>query len=202
MAVRRRTALPRYSHLDAFSSFDLRSEVVEYQQVHIPAPDVPDAQPLIKTDQVIREDEVLVSSFTTSLDKGLPNPRKPIEVGPVYLDLAWVRLLPGLLLSGNDEPRAFAIYNTETRSLVQHLITPQGEKKLPEGGRVGLRIRGTRGVSCVIRHITTSRSAGQPVASGSGRSDRAPAERGRRGTPLRPPGATPPRSVIIGLWSP
>ncbi len=124
----------RYSHLDAFSSFDLRSEVVEYQQVHIPAPDVPDAQPLIKTDQVIREDEVLVSSFTTSLDKGLPNPRKPIEVGPVYLDLAWVRLLPGLLLSGNDEPRAFAIYNTETRSLVQHLITPQGEKKLPEGG--------------------------------------------------------------------
>lgn len=120
----------RHARLDLFSSFDLRSELIEYQQTQFPAPDVQPQVPLTKTDQVIREDDVLFSSFTTSLDRALPNPGKPVNVGPVYLDLAWVRLLPELLMTEPREPHAFAIYNTETRALLAHTIQFKGEHKL------------------------------------------------------------------------
>lgn len=120
----------RYTRLDLFSSLDLRSELIESQQTQIPAPDIQPQALLIKTDQVVREDDVLFSSYTTSLDRTLPDPGKPISVGPVYLDLAWVRLLPGLLLGGSTEPHAFAIYNTDTRALLSHTIKPLGQREL------------------------------------------------------------------------
>lgn len=121
----------RRTRLDLFCGFDLQSELIEHEQIQIPAPDVQPPQLLTKTDQVVREADVLFSSFRTSLDRALPNPSKPISVGPVYLGLAWARLLPGLLLGGAQEAHAFAIYDTETRALLSHQITPLGEKKVP-----------------------------------------------------------------------
>ena len=61
---------------------------------------------------------------------GEPEPTKPISVGPVYLDQAWVRLLPGLLLSGPQELHAVAIYSLETRTLLSHTIQPLGERRI------------------------------------------------------------------------
>lgn len=115
----------RCTRLDAFSSFDLSSEVIGFKQIQYPAPDVKPQTPLIKTDQVVREGDTLFSSLTTSLDTSLPDPGKPMSVGPVYLDLVWSRLLPGLLLSSEREPHAFATYDTGTRALLAHRITPQ-----------------------------------------------------------------------------
>lgn len=120
----------RYARLDLFSAFDLRSELIEFEQTQIPALDVEPQRVLVKTDQVVREDDVLFSSFTTNLDAGLPDPGKPVEVGPVYLDLAWVRVLPGLLLTEPAEPHAVAIYNTNTRALVAHRVQLQGPARL------------------------------------------------------------------------
>jgi hypothetical protein len=121
----------RYARLDLFSAFDMRSELIEFQLTQVPAPDVEPQKLLVKTDQVVREDDVLFSSFTTNLDRGLPDPSKPVQVGPVYLDLAWVRLLPGLLLTEPTEPHAVAIYNTSTRALIAHRIHPRGPQRLP-----------------------------------------------------------------------
>jgi hypothetical protein len=125
----------RYTRLDLFSSFDLEDERIENQQTQIPPPEAERQELLIQTDQVIREDDVLFSSYTTSLDTSLPDPSKPISVGPVYLDQAWVRLLPGLLLAGSDEPLAVAIYNFGTRALLSHTVKPLGQRKL--AGYVG-----------------------------------------------------------------
>lgn len=120
-----------YIRQDLFSSFDLQSEMSENRQVQIPPPDVRPQELFTRTDQVVRERDALFSSYTTSRDKSLPDPSKPISVGPVYLDQAWQRLLPGLLLGGAEELHAVAIYNSETRALVSHTIKPLGERKLP-----------------------------------------------------------------------
>jgi len=121
----------RHTRLDLFSSFDMQDELMENRQTQIPPPgDLPEL--LIRTDQVVREGEVLFSSFTTSRDVGLPEPSKPIEVGPVYLDQAWLRLLPWLLRDATHEAYAVACYDFETRALLSHVITPLGEQKLPD----------------------------------------------------------------------
>lgn len=119
----------RYTRLDLFSSFDLESELIEHEQRQYPAPGVTPALVVTKQDQVVREDRVLFSSFRSSLDRGLRDPGKPIRLGPAYLDLAWVRVLPGLLLD-ESEPHAFSIYDTSTRALIAHHIKPLGRKKL------------------------------------------------------------------------
>ena len=116
--------------VDLFSSFDMQSEMMENRQMQIPPPDAQPQELLVHTDQVVREKDALFSSYTTSRDKVLPDPSKPINVGPVYLDQAWERLLPGLLLSGAADQHAVAIYNFETRSLLSHTIKPLGEEKL------------------------------------------------------------------------
>jgi hypothetical protein len=120
----------RYTRLDLFSSLDLQSELIENRQTQIPPPEAERQELLIQTDQVIREDDVLFSSYTTSLDANLPDPSKPISVGPVYLDQAWVRLVPGLLLSEPQEPLAVAIYNFGTRALLSHAVKPLAQRKL------------------------------------------------------------------------
>lgn len=120
----------RHTRLDLFSSFDLQSELIENQQTLVPPPDAPPTEFLVRTDQVVREADVLFSSLTTNRDTTLPEPSKPISVGPVYLDQAWVRLLPGLLIGEPREAVALAIYDSETRALLSHVVQPLGERRL------------------------------------------------------------------------
>ena len=125
----------RYTELNLFSSFDLRSELIEYSTTQIPAPDVQSQRLYIELDQCIREDKVLFSSFSTNLDRDLPAPRPPLPIGPRYLDLAWVRMLP-LLLKAAPETYAFAIYDSQARALAVHTIRPLGSSAIP--GRAGV----------------------------------------------------------------
>ena len=122
-----------FTRLDMFSSFDMKSELIEQRQIQVPPRNVKPQELFTTTDQIVREDTVLFSSHSTSRDRTLPDPGKPISVGPVYLDSAWVRLLPGLLLSGSSDLHAVAVYNLETRSLLSHTIKSVGERALPEG---------------------------------------------------------------------
>ncbi len=120
----------RHTRIDLFSSFDLESELIEVQQTDIPPREMQPQEILVRTDQVIREKDVLLTSQSTSRDAHLPDPGKPVRVGPVYLDQAWVRLLAGLLQSGPQELHALAIYDTETRALLTHTIEPLGVRAL------------------------------------------------------------------------
>jgi hypothetical protein len=120
-----------YTRVDLFSSFDGQSELIEHQQTQLPPADAQPPEVFSKTDAVIREADVLFSSYTTSHDRELPEPGKPISVGPVYLDLVWVRLLPVLLRGAGEELHALAVYNFESRALLSHTIQPLGEQKLP-----------------------------------------------------------------------
>lgn len=120
-----------HGRVDLFSSFDRQSELIEDQQTQIPPPDAAAAQLFTRTTSAIREARVLVPSFTTSRDTALPEPSKPIEVGPVYLDGAWSRLLPGLLLGDTGrEPYAFATYNPEARALLALVIRSLGPQQI------------------------------------------------------------------------
>jgi hypothetical protein len=116
----------RVARLDLFSSFDLRSELMESRQVQVPPTHAQPQDVLTRTEQVVREDDVLFASVTTSRDANLPDPGKPIATGPVYLDQAWVRLLPGLLLGRSEELHAVAAYNFETRALLSYQIRAAG----------------------------------------------------------------------------
>ncbi len=120
----------RFTRLDLFSSLDMQSELIESQHTQIPPPGTQPFEPLVKTEQVVREGDVLFSSATTSRDLALPDPSKPISVGPVYLDQAWVRLLPGRLIAEPAEPFALAVYSSETRALVCLTIKPLGSCRL------------------------------------------------------------------------
>ena len=124
----------RYTRLDMFTSFDMQNELIENQLTQVPAPDVQPQELYVKTDRVIRKEDVLFSSFTTSLDTSLPNPSPPFEVGPAYLDMSWTRVLPGLLFTAPPEPHAFAVYSTETRAISSLIIKYLGERNLPDGG--------------------------------------------------------------------
>jgi hypothetical protein len=127
----------RQTVLDMFSSADLTKELIENHSTQIPAPDVPSQRLFIQLDQCVREGHALVSSFSTNLDAELPEPRPPLPIGPRYLDLAWVRLLPRLLLDAPLETYAFAIYDSETHGLIICTIEPLGPVELPgpRGGR-------------------------------------------------------------------
>jgi hypothetical protein len=120
----------RFTRLDMFTTFDMRDELIENQMTQIPAPDVEPQQLFVRRDNVIRKEEALFSSLITSLDKTLPDPGQPLDVGPVYLDLGWQRLAPGLLFSAPSEPHAFAVYNTDTRALSSQIYTLLGPRKL------------------------------------------------------------------------
>lgn len=122
----------RATRVDAFASFDFDSELLEVQNTLYPAPDVEMKRVLIKLDQCVREYDVMFSSFSTNLDgESLPDPRQPIRVGDRYLSAAWLRLLPGLLLTEAEESHAFAVYDSPTRALITHTILPLGKKEMP-----------------------------------------------------------------------
>lgn len=126
----------RITRVDLFSAFDGDSEMIENQLTQIPAPDVTPPTIFSKQDQVLREGQTLFSSFRTNLDATLPPARPPLSCGPAYLDQAWVRLLPGLILGQTSDRMAFAIYDFDTRALLALSIAPLGPRTLAEfGGR-------------------------------------------------------------------
>jgi hypothetical protein len=130
----------RQTELNMFSSSDLKKELIENRRTQVPAPDVPSQRLYIELDQCVREGNALVSSFSTNVDTELPDPRPPLPIGPRYLNLAWVRLLPQLLLNAANETYAFAIYDSETHGLIICTVQPLGmfEVSGPRGGRTWL----------------------------------------------------------------
>lgn|GEM_PF-1083674 len=121
----------RHTELNFYSSADLQHELIEVRTTQIPAPDVPAQRLYIELDQVVREGQALVTSFSTNLDVELPEPRPPIPIGPRYLDGAWVRLLPRLLRDARPEAYAFAVYDSPTRGLMVYMIEPLGPAEVP-----------------------------------------------------------------------
>jgi len=128
----------QYSQVDLFSSRDLETDLYEMSQVGIPG--VAGQEAYVTRDQCVREGEALFSTFSTSRDVVLPEPRRPIKLKSGYLGLAWVRLLPALLGPEQTEMIAFTIYDTETRTLVTHAIRSLGEKRTPGSESVMARI--------------------------------------------------------------
>lgn len=120
-----------YTRVDLFSSDDLKSDLFEVQEAHVPAEGAPDASVFTTLDQCIREGDSLFSTFTTSRDTVLPDPRRPLQVDRTFLGLAWVRLLPALLGTDPAPPRAFVIYDSQTRALTTHMIEALGPTELP-----------------------------------------------------------------------
>jgi hypothetical protein len=128
----------RHTEINLFSSFDLRNELIEHRSTLIPAADVPSQRLYIELDQCVRQGDALVSSFSTNVEPGLPDPQPPLPIGPRYLDLAWIRLLPRLLLAAPQEWYAFAAYDSQTRALGVYMIRPQGSGPVPGSGVDGL----------------------------------------------------------------
>ena len=120
-----------YAKIDLFSSRDGDTDLYEIWQTHIPPPDSDDPQPLIACDHSVREAEALFSTYTTSRDTGLAEPRPPLKLDASYLGLAWARLLPALLGAEPQPMHAFTIYDSETRTLITHAVEPLGERPLP-----------------------------------------------------------------------
>jgi hypothetical protein len=120
-----------FSKIDLFSSRDAETDVYELWQARIPPPDSAGREPVITRDQCVREGDTLFSTYTTSQDRGLPEPRRPIKVEPAYLGLAWARLLPALLGPEPQPMCAFTIYDPETRTLITHAIKLLGKRALP-----------------------------------------------------------------------
>lgn len=121
----------RSIRVDLFASFDLQSEVIESEESVLPPKT--GASPLVVTtvDRVIREGDLLFSSVRTNLDSKLPAPREPLRLGSTYLGLAWTRVLPYLIQTGDQEPHGFSVYDSTTRGLLTHLAEPIGPAPLP-----------------------------------------------------------------------
>lgn len=120
-----------YTRVDLFASDDLESDLLEIQEAHIPPEGSSDASIFTTLDQCIRQGDALFSIFTTSRDMVLPDPRRPLQLDRTFLGLAWVRLLPALVGTAPTPPRAFVIYDSQTRTLTTHMIEPLGPAELP-----------------------------------------------------------------------
>lgn len=130
-----------HSRVDLFTSNDQSTELAEIHVAQIPPGDAP---PLIKIDQYVREENVLFSTYRTSVDNGLREPRAPIRVGQTYMGLAMTRMLPTLLGPGDGPPLAFTVYDADTRALITHVIDPLGPRDVPETGGKSLNAFETR----------------------------------------------------------
>jgi hypothetical protein len=119
------------SRIDLFSSRDAETDLYELWQARIPPADAPDPTVVVTRDQCVREGDTLFSTYTTSQDPSLPQPRQPLKLDAAYLGLAWTRLLPALLGPREREMHAFTIYDSETRALVSHAIKYLGPRPLP-----------------------------------------------------------------------
>ena len=119
------------SRIDLFSSADGQTDVYELWHAQIASPGAGAPEPLITCDQCVREGRTLFSSYSTSRDEGLPEPRQPLKLDATYLGLSWARLLPALLGPQARPMHAFTVYDPETRTLITHAVTPLGEKRVP-----------------------------------------------------------------------
>lgn len=126
------------SVIELFSSIDGEMDLFEFTEIRLPPPAARDSKKYGTRDQVVREGDVLFSSFRTSVDVGNPEQRQPIRLEPSYLGLAWVRCLPALLGGETRAPLAFTIYDPETRALVAQELFPRGEADIPGGKDKGL----------------------------------------------------------------
>lgn len=120
-----------FSRVELFSSRDAETDLYELWQARIPPADAANPAALITRDQCVREGDTLFSTYMTSRDQTLPEPRRPLKLDSTYLGLAWVRLLPALLGPKPAEMRAFTVYDTETRTLITHTIEYLGGGPLP-----------------------------------------------------------------------
>lgn len=125
----------RRTKLDAFTTDDLKSELIENQIVQLPPPGVSPRVLQVRTDSVVREDFALVSSFSTNMDTKYRDPQPPMGVGPAYLDWTYLRLLPAILLPEPKQTYAFVTYDSEKRALITYSITLVEESKIDMGGK-------------------------------------------------------------------
>ncbi|MBU0617470.1 MAG: hypothetical protein KKI02_07120 [Planctomycetes bacterium] len=133
-----------FSKIDLFSSRDTETDLYELWQARIPPADDADPTVLITRDQCVREGDALFSTYTTSRDQAFPEPRRPLKLDATYLGLAWARLLPTLLGPQLQEMHAFTIYDSETRTLITHVIKHLGERPLPGSAATNARCFETR----------------------------------------------------------
>lgn len=124
----------RHVALDAFTSFDGRTELLEERTIQILAAREAGARPLIKLEQCIREGDQLVASQSLNTQSALPTPRPPLTVDANYLPRAWVALLPGLLAEVADEPHLFTCYDAGRRSLRPLQLTAFGPQEITSAG--------------------------------------------------------------------
>jgi hypothetical protein len=117
--------------IDAFASFDGRTEFLEERVVQIPPAEYANLRPLIRLDQCVREGDQLVSSVSRNLEQDLPTPRPPMTLDANYLSRAWVALLPALLAEVVDEPHMFTCYDAKVRGMQGYTITSLGTELLP-----------------------------------------------------------------------
>jgi hypothetical protein len=132
-----------FNKVDLFSSRDAETDLYELWQARIPPADAADSAVVITRDQCVREGDALFSTYTTSRDQALPEPRRPLKLDTTYLGLAWARLLPALLGPQPQEMHAFTIYDSETRTLISQAIKYLGERPLP-GAATKARVFETR----------------------------------------------------------
>lgn len=122
-----------FSKVDLFSSRDLETDLYELWTAEIPRSET-DAPVFITRDQCVRERETLFSTYTTSRDETYPEPRRPLKLDATFLGLGWTRLLPALLGAERREAVGFTVYDSETRTLITHVIRSLGERPLPGAG--------------------------------------------------------------------
>lgn len=120
----------RCTRLDAFSGFDGVTELIESTEITLPPASLSGGKPFVQTDQVVRKERRLVSSYRTNVEEKLPDPSPPLDTGPVYFDLAWARLVCGLMLTAPAEPHGFCVYDLESRSVIAQIITPLGARRV------------------------------------------------------------------------
>ncbi|RMF77055.1 MAG: hypothetical protein D6744_11730 [Planctomycetota bacterium] len=137
----------QYASYDLFSSIDGDSDLLEITTADLPPEGVEHRRPFITSDKCVRADDVLFSSYTTSRDLVMPDPRPPLRLDRAFLGLAWVRVLPALLGKQAAPLYAFSIYDTASRTALTYSIEPLGRQKLPRGDGVGPAYRVREGFS-------------------------------------------------------
>lgn len=120
----------QFSRADLFSAVSNENDLLEFEGITLP-PAGSDAKIFRTRDQCVRQERVLFSSFTSSTDESLPDPRPPLRVDRAYLGLGWARLLPALMAETLERTLAFNIYDVESRTVIALAITPKGRRPLP-----------------------------------------------------------------------
>jgi hypothetical protein len=111
---------------EAFSSVDGTTDLYELTRGEVPPDDGRDQRARIEREEVIRQDNRLLSSVRTSQDLVLPAPRPPLRLDDTYLGLAWQRVWPTMLGSEAGAMIGVTIYDAEARTLALLTGRPLG----------------------------------------------------------------------------